>query len=171
MEHNRIIGVYDDEKKLFASIDSIQENGYEIADVISPFAIEEVFDKLKLTTKINVAAFLYALFGGVIGVFLFLYYTAVLDYPLNIGGKPSLSLTFVVIIFVGTILVTVLFTLLTFFIRDKKGPGAKEHFQYPGITDDTFLILIDKTPELSDKDIKGINKLLTDGGAIKVDEK
>jgi ABC-type amino acid transport system permease subunit len=171
MEYNRIIGVYDDEKKLFASIDSIQENGYEIADVISPFAIEEVFDKLKLTTKINVAAFLYALFGGVIGVFLFLYYTAVLDYPLNIGGKPSLSLTFIVIIFVGTILVTVLFTLLTFFIRDKKGPGAKEHFQYPGITDDTFLILIDKTPELSDKDIKGINKLLTDGGAIKVDEK
>jgi hypothetical protein len=72
---------------------------------------------------------------------------------------------------VGTILVTVLFTLLTFFIRDKKGPGAKEHFQYPGITDDTFLILIDKTPELSDKDIQGINKLLTDGGAIKVDEK
>jgi hypothetical protein len=171
MEHNRIIGVYDDEKKLFASIDSIQENGYEIADVISPFAIEEVFEKLKLTTKINVAAFLYALFGGVIGVFLFLYYTAVLDYPLNIGGKPSLSLTFVVIMFVGTILVTVLFTLLTFFIRDKKGPGAKEHFQYPGITDDIFLILIDKTPELSDKDIKGINKLLTNGGAIKVDEK
>jgi hypothetical protein len=73
--------------------------------------------------------------------------------------------------FVGTILVTVLFTLLTFFIRDKKGPGAKEHFQYPGITDDIFLILIDKTPELSDKDIKGINKLLTNGGAIKVDEK
>jgi hypothetical protein len=171
MDNKRIIGVYDDEKKLFASIDSIQEKGYEIADVITPFALEEVFDKLNLKSRINIAAFLYALFGGVIGVFLFLYYTAVLDYPLNIGGKPSLSLTFVVIIFVGTILVTVLFTLLTFFIRDKKGPGAKEHFQYPGITDDTFLILIDKTPELSDKDIKGINKLLTEGGAIKIDEK
>ncbi len=171
MENTRIIGVYDDEKKLFASIDSIQEKGYEIADVITPFAIEEIFEKLNLKTNINIAAFLYALFGGVIGVFLFLYYTAVFDYPLNIGGKPPLSLTFIVIIFVGTIFVTVLLTLLTFFIRDRKGPGAKEHFQYPGITDDKFLILIDKSPDLTDKDVKGINKILSDGGAIKIDEK
>ena len=121
MENKRLIGVYDDEKKMLSSIDSVQQNGYKIADVITPFAIEEVFEKLKLKSRINVAAFLYGLFGGVIGVFLFLYYTFVIDYPLNIGGKPSLTLTFVVIIFVGTILVTVLFTLLTFFIRDKKG--------------------------------------------------
>lgn len=170
MKYTKIIGVYDDEQHLFDSIDHVQEKGYTISDVITPFAIETVFEKLKLKSRINVAAYFYALFGGVIGVFLFLYYTAAVSYPLNIGGKPSLSLTFVVIMFVGTILVTVTSTLLTFFIIDKKGPGAKEHFQYEGITDDRFLILIDKTPKLSDKDVKQINAIMKENGALKVDE-
>lgn len=171
MGNAKIIGVYKDEKSLFASIDRIQEKGYKIADVITPFAIEKLFDKLKLKTRINYVSFLYGLFGGVIGIFAFLYFTAVVDYPLNIGGKPQLSLTFVIIIFVGTIFVTAVLTLLTFFIREKKGPGAQVHFDYPGITDDTFLILINKTKDLTEDKVKEINEMMMANGAIQVDEK
>ena len=165
----RIIGVYKDEDVLLNAIDKIQHYGIRISDVITPYAIEPVFEKLHLKTYINVAAFFYALFGGVIGIFWGLYYTFVIDYPLNIGGKPNLSLTFVVLIFVGTILVTVVGTLLTFFIIEKKGPGAKPHFEYPGITDDTFVILIDAPQD--DKDEQKIREVFEETGALKVDER
>ncbi len=171
MENKRIIGVFDDEKKLFDSIDLVQEKGYKISDVITPFAIETIFEKLKLKTRINIAAYFYGAIGGVLAIFLTLYWIAVISYPYNIGGKPTLSLSFIILMFVGTILVVVIATLMTFFIRDKKGPGAKEHFQYEGITDDRFLILIEKTPDLSAEDIKKINAIFNSNGALKVDEK
>lgn len=171
MENKRIIGVFDDEKSLFDSIDLVQEKGYKISDVITPFAIETIFEKLKLKTRINIAAYFYGAIGGVLGIFLALYYIAVISYPYNIGGKPTLSLSFIILMFVGTILVVVISTLMTFFIRDKKGPGAKEHFQYEGITDDRFLILIEKTPDLSADDIKKITTIMKSNGALKIDEK
>ncbi len=167
----RIIGVYNDETVLLNAIDKVQAANIKISDVITPFAIEEVFEKLNIKTHINVAAFFYALFGGVIGVFLGLYYTFVIDYPLNIGGKPSLSLSFVILMFVGTILVTVSATLITFFIVDKKGPGAKQHFEYPGITDDIFLILVDVPFDMDETQQEEVNKVMMESGAIKTDER
>ncbi len=166
----RLIGVFDDDGKLLQAIDKVQQANVKISDVITPFAVEEVLEKLKIKTNLKTAAFFYALFGGVIGIFLGLYYTFVIDYPLNIGGKPNLSLTFVVLLFVGTILVTVLSSVVTFFVIEKKGPGAKPHFEYPGITDDRFLLLIDQSG-MNEDEIKKVSQLMTDSGAIKIDEK
>ncbi|MEA1898528.1 MAG: hypothetical protein U9N53_12790, partial [Bacteroidota bacterium] len=61
-------------------------------------------------------------------------------------------------------------TLLTFFIREKKGPGAKIDFEYPGVTDDRFALLIEKTKDLSKENIIEINQIIKNSGAIKVDE-
>ncbi len=166
----RLIGVFDDDGKLLQAIDKVQQANVKISDVITPFAVEEVLEKLKIKTNLKTAAFFYALFGGVIGIFLGLYYTFVIDYPINIGGKPNLSLTFVVLLFVGTILVTVLSSVITFFAIEKKGPGAKPHFEYPGITDDTFLLLIDHNG-MSKEQIDAVSQLMTESGAIKIDEK
>jgi len=166
----RLIGVFDDDSKLLQGIDKVLAANVKISDVITPFAVEEVLDKLKIKTNLKTAAFFYALFGGVIGIFLGLYYTFVIDYPINIGGKPNLSLSFVILIFVGTILVTVLSIVTTFFLIEKKGPGAKQHFEYPGITDDRFLILIEKD-SLSEEEISKVSQLMMDSGAIKIDEK
>lgn len=165
-----IIGVFDNEEHLFSSIDSIQSKGYEIRDVISPFPLMKVFDKLNLKTRINVAAFLYGLIG-LVAVVAFMYWTSVIDYPLKIGGKPQFSLAFVVVLFVATILVTIFFTLFTFFIRDKKGPGKKPHFYYPGISDDKFLIVIDKPSSMGESDINKIKTTLKNNGVLKIEEK
>lgn len=167
---NLIIGVFEDEEKLFSSIDSIQSKGYRIKDVISPFPLPEIFEKLNLKTRINVAAFLYGL-AGFLAVLAFLYWTNVIDYPLNIGGKPQFSLAFVVVLFVATILVTVFFTLFTFFIRDNKGPGKKPHFDYPGISDDKFLIIIDKSSSMKESDIDHIKSTLQENGVLEIEEK
>lgn len=166
MTNTRIFGVFDDEDKLVSSLKKLKENNVKIADVISPYPVEEVFHVLKLKTRLPVAAFFYGLIG-LMATFGFLYWTSVISYPLVYGGKPQNTLSFVIVIFVMVIFVTILFTLLTYFIREKKGPGAKPQIEFPGITDDKFLIVIDKS---EDMDIKAINDVFKAGGAIEITE-
>jgi hypothetical protein len=166
MNKSRILGVFDDEEKLVSSVRNIQKKGFKIDDVISPYPIHELFDELKLKSRIPMAAFIYGVFAFVV-TFGFLYWTSVVNYPLVFGGKPQNTLSFIIVIFVMIIFVTTLFTILTFFISEKKGPGAKVHFEYPGITDDRFVIIIDKA---ADTDVSAINQLLHDGGAVEVKE-
>lgn len=166
MNNQKILGIYDDEDKLLSSIQSVQEKGYIVKDVVSPYPIEKVFELLKLKTRIPAAAFLYGILG-LIATFGFLYWTSVINYPLVFGGKPQNTLSFVIVIFVMVIFVVVSLTLLTFFLREKKGPGAVPHFEYPGISDDKYVIIIDKT---DDMDSASLNNILKKGGAIEVTE-
>ena len=100
MNNQKILGIYDDEAKLISSIQSLQDKGYKVKDVVSPYPIEKVFELLKLKTRLPALAFLYALLG-LIGTFGFLYWTSVINYPLVFGGKPQNTLSFVIVIFVS----------------------------------------------------------------------
>ena len=52
--------------------------------------------------------------------------------------------------FVGTIFVGVLFTFMTFFIRQKIGPGKKVEMIDPRTTDDKFAIVIERSAEYTE---------------------
>jgi hypothetical protein len=166
MTKTKIFGVFDDEDKLISSLKKLKEKDIKISDVISPYPVEEVFHILKMKTRLPIAAFFYGLFG-LLATFTFLYWTSVISYPLVYGGKPQNTLSFVIVIFVMVIFVTILFTLVSFFLREKKGPGAKPKVEYPGITDDKFLVIIDKSEGM---DTKGINDIFKAGGAIEITE-
>ena len=166
MNKSKILGVFDDEEKLVSSVRGIQQKGIRINDVITPYPIHELFDLLRLKSRIPMAAFIYGVFAFII-TFGFLYWTSVVNYPLIFGGKPQNTLSFVVVIFVAIIFVTILFTIITFFLAEKKGPGAKVHFEFPGITDDRFVIIIDKG---EDTDFKVVSQMFHDMGAIEVKE-
>jgi hypothetical protein len=166
MNNGKIFGVYDNEDKLISSIRLIKEKGFNISDVVTPYPIHEVLEELKLKTRLPAAAFIYGLFG-MLATFGFLYWTSVVNYPLVFGGKPQNTLSFVIVIFVMVINITILLTVVSFFIREKKGPGAKPSIEYPGISDDKYLIVVDMGPET---DGKKVNELLKQGGAIEVTE-
>ncbi|MBL6962200.1 MAG: DUF3341 domain-containing protein [Bacteroidetes bacterium] len=170
MTNKMIIGVYDDEGMLMSSIRQIQEKGFTINDVYSPYPIHEVFEALKIKTRLPLAAFLYSTFG-MLATFAFLYWTSVVNYPLVFGGKPQNTLSFVVILFVMIINIGCLFTIITFFVREKKYPGVKPEILHPGVTDDKYLIVIQKDEKLSKNDLESINTLLKNNGAIEITEK
>ena len=166
MTNTKIFGVFDDEDKLLSSIRKLKEKGVKISDVISPYPVEEVFHELKLKTRLPVAAFIYAVIG-LVATFGFLYWTSVISYPLVYGGKPQNTLSFVIVIFVMVINITIAFTLISYFVREKKGPGAKPGIEYPGISDDKFLVIIDKSDDVNAKEI---NDLFKAGGAVEITE-
>lgn len=169
MNNTNIIGVYEDEDVLLNAIDKLQENHIKIADVYSPIPIHGVFEKLKLTTRLPYATFIYGAIGT-ISVFAFLYWTSVVSYPLKFGGKPLNTLSFIIIMFVLTIFVGTLFTFLTYFIREKMYPGKKVTLPVPRTTNDQFAILIEKDQNMSDLEVKKLNDLLKKTGAVEIKE-
>jgi hypothetical protein len=169
MKHTSIIGVYEDEDVLLKAMDELQDNGVEIADVFSPVPLHGVFEKLKLTTRLPYATFIYGAFGTMT-VFLFLYWTSVVSYPLKFGGKPLNTLSFIIIMFVLTIFIGTLFTFLTYFIREKMYPGKEVNLPVPRTTNDQFAILVTKKHDMNEAELKKINELFKKSGAIEIKE-
>jgi len=169
MEKN-IIGIYTDEMLVAPAINQLREEGVEVKDVYTPFPVFEIIEAMKLKTKFPYYAFAFGVIGFSL-TFWFLYWTAVQSYPLNIGGKPSLSLSFVIILFVMVINITVISSLIAFFVREKKGPGAKAKCVVDGVNDDKFVVLIDKTSKMTDDDSAKISEILRNSGAIDIQER
>lgn len=169
MKNNHIIGVYDDPDVLVHAVRTVKEKGIDIKHVFSPFPIHEVWDILGEKTRLPWATFVY----GIIGVsvtFAFLYWTSVVSYPLKFGGKPLNSLSFIIIMFVATIFVSVLLTFITFFIRQKIGPGKRVTMLDGRSTDDKFTIVIERIPEMTPEEVEKINDTLKEAGASEVNE-
>ena len=167
MIKENIIGVYDDEDVVVDAIHQIQDKGIKIKDVYSPIPLHGVFEALNLKTRLPIATFLYGVLGTAI-TFAFLYWTSVVSYPLKFGGKPLNSLSFIIIMFVATIFIATLLTFMTFFLRQKLGPGQEAKVLDPRATDDKFIIVVDKEESMTDKEYKAVEKAMKDSGASEV---
>lgn len=101
---------------LAAAARQVRAKGYRRVEAYSPFAIEEVNEALGLHhNKLPFLVLCGGILGGLTGYFL-QYYIAVIDFPLNIGGRPLHSWpSFIVITFELTILFAALTTVLGLF--------------------------------------------------------
>jgi hypothetical protein len=169
MNHTSIIGVYEDQDVLLKAVDELQENNVKIDDVFSPIPMHGIFERLKLSTRLPYATFIYGAVGTTL-VFIFLYWTSVVSYPLKFGGKPLNTLSFIIIMFVLTIFIGTLFTFLTYFAREKMYPGKQVKLPVPRTTNDQFAILITRTPEMAEEEVERINTLLQKSGAVEIKE-
>lgn len=147
MSKKYLVGVFDDEHTLVEAFEKVLEKGVNIDEVYTPYPIHEVLHGMKKKTRITHAAFFYGLFAAV-GLLGFMYYAAVIDWPLNFGGKPFNTFpSFIVVSIVATILSITLLTLFTFSARAKVFPGKKADIVDIRATDDKFVIVIDKENE------------------------
>lgn len=86
-----VIAEYDDPEHLVAAARAAHEAGYRNFDAYSPFPVHGLSEALDLR-RTGVPALV--LVGGLVGAaagFGLQYFTAVIDYPLNIGGRADLS--------------------------------------------------------------------------------
>jgi hypothetical protein len=79
--------------------------GYRKIDAFSPFPVEGLSEAIGFhKTRLPVIVLIGGLLGGG-GAFLMMWYSAVINYPINVGGKPLLSWpAFIPIIFELTVL-------------------------------------------------------------------
>ena len=162
MANKFIHAIYDDDDKLLDAVKDLKENKVTIEEVFTPFPVHGLDHVMGLApTRIAIAAFLYGCVGFTFAL-LMINYIMIVDWPQNIGGKPSFSLienipAFVPVIFELTVFFTAHLMVITFYLRSRLWPFKKAENPIPETTDDKFLIQIPISS--NEKDLKAkINK-------------
>jgi hypothetical protein len=108
MTHAPIYGLlaqFQNPTELVAAARRAYSEGYRRMDAYSPFAIEELSDAIGFhKTRVPLVVLVGGILGG-LGGYLMQYWISVIDYPLNVGGRPYHSWpAFVIVTFEMTIL-------------------------------------------------------------------
>lgn len=139
-----MLGIFDSEDTLIDAFRHMQEKGLEMEDVFTPYPVHEVLQKQGRKTRITSVGWFYGFFSA-LGVLAFLFYTAVIDWPLNYGGKPSNAFpSFMVVTIVLTIFSITILSLFTFSVRANLWPSNEKPIFHERATDDKFVILVNK---------------------------
>ncbi|HBH06277.1 MAG TPA: DUF3341 domain-containing protein [Flavobacteriales bacterium] len=170
-----IYGLYDDDEKMVAGIKALQAKGIHVRDAYSPFPIHGLEDVLGMKwTRLAIAAFLYGITGLMLAI-ITINYMMIIDWPMNIGGKPNFSFTenvpaFVPILFEFSVLCAGHGMAITYLFRNMTLPGLPARNPHPRTTDDHFAI------EISEKENTKFSKddlwkTIDASGVVKVFEK
>ena len=167
MSNKLVYGIYDDEEVLLTAVKEIRSKDIDIKEVYSPFPIHGLDHALGLKrTRLAIAAFFYGALGCIFA-FAMTYYIMIIDWPMNIGGKPSFAYylnmpAFVPILFEMTVFFAAHLMVITYFFRSKLFPGQIASNPDVRTTDDKFLMEIE-----SDND-KSISDLMKKTGASEI---
>lgn len=108
-----LMAEFADPQALVDAAEKTYAEGYRMMDAYSPFPIEGLSDAVGFRRTRLPQIVLAGGIIGCIGGFALQYYTSVIDYPINIGGRPLFSwAAFVPITFECTILLAAFATVL-----------------------------------------------------------
>ena len=143
VESNKyIVGVYNDDEVILNAVPQVRGKGIRIHEVYSPFAIHGMDPALGYKrSRLDIAAFLFGLTGLSCAVSL-IGLTMGSDWPMNVGGKPHVSVTMVPVSFEGTVLFTALGMVGTFLLASSLGPGSNKTVFDPRASDDKFVMAV-----------------------------
>ena len=120
-------------------------------------------------TKLPLVTLLAGLAGLTFAAF-FQFYANVLDWPLNVGGKPDNSaLAFIPICFELTVLCGGLATVFALLVRARLYPGRRERLAADRVTDDEFALVLRRPDNFFER--RRARELLEELGARFVEEK
>ena len=170
-----IYAMYDDDDVLKDGAKKLVSKGVKVSEVFSPFPIHGIDPIIGLkNTRLGIMAFIYGLFGLTIAT-LGLRYFMIVDWPMNIGGKPSFSymeniLSFIPITFEFTVLCAAHGMAITYFLRNKTLPGMPAQNPDPRTTDDRFVIEL-RTSDNSQFSTEELEAMVKETGIVELDQK
>ncbi len=161
-----IAGIFLDEDTVVNAARKVRESGFSKFDAISPYPIHA----MEAACGIKRSPIPYVTFvSGVVGLLAGLaltYYTSVIDWPINVGGKPLFSLpAFIPIIFELTVLFAALSSVGAFFYlcgMPKVDPPVIDK----DLTCHKFAIFIPENE--TGYNSERVEKMLTELGAVEI---
>jgi hypothetical protein len=167
-----LLAEFEDEDALLAAAKSVRESGYRHVEAYCPFPIHGLSETLGIRgrrlPRIVLAG---GIIGGVGGLFM-QWYSAVIDYPLNVGGRPLASWpSFIPIAFELTILVAGISAVLGMFALNGLPQPYHPVFNVPEFAaasrDGLFLCIEAQDPKF---DLVDTQNFLMNAGARRVFE-
>jgi hypothetical protein len=170
-----IYAMYDDDDVLKDGAKKLVSKGVKINEVFSPFPIHGIDPIIGIkNTRLGIMAFIYGLIGLTLAT-VGMRYFMIVDWPMNIGGKPSMSymenmLSFIPITFEFTVLCAAHGMAVTYLIVNKTLPGMPAQNPDPRTTDDKFVmeLRLSENTSFSSSDLES---MLKDTGVIELDLK
>ncbi len=167
MSTKHIIGVFDDEFQLVKAVEAIREKKILIEEVYTPYPIHEVIHAMGRKSRLQIIAYFLGLLGA-LGVLAFLYWTSVISWPVNYGGKPFNSFpSFIIITIILTIFIVTIGSLATFSGRAKLWPGKTHKMYDPRATDDMFVIVLNDA-DAGAEGMTAAENIMRGNGAIEI---
>lgn len=142
-----VIAEFESPNDLVHAARRVYEAGYRRINGYSPYPIEELAEAIGFThTRLPLIVFLGGLIGG-LGGFFMQYWMAVIDYPLNVGGKPYNSWpAFIPITFEMTVLCAAFAAVLGMLVLNKLPQPYHPVFNVPNFalaTRDRFFLAVE----------------------------
>jgi hypothetical protein len=151
-----LLAEFEDPTALVHAIRATRSAGYRKIDAYTPFPIEAVSEALDVHERRLPAL---VLLGGILGAafgYGLAYWTSVIDYPINVGGRPLHSWpAFIPVTFETTVLGAALSAVLSMLALNRLPMPHHPLFNVPRFalsTNDRFFLCIHGTDPLFDRD-------------------
>lgn len=147
MRRQFLVATFSDPDNLIEAVKRVRREHFRLFDVFAPYPVHGLDEAMGIRrTRLPRVTLLAGLCGLAFALSL-QFYANVLDWPLNVGGKPDNStLAFIPISFELTVLFAGLGTVAAFFLRARLYPGKLEKLAAPGVTDNVFALVVRKPP-------------------------
>lgn len=159
------IGFFENPEALLKAADQARQKGFQNLDAFAPYPVHGLVRALGLRPSwVPYVTLICGLGGATLG-YLFMYWTSVIDWPVNIGGKPFNSWpAFVPITFEFGILFGGVSTFIALLIATNL-PRKKAFVVDPNLTNDRFALVIPEKQELVHEDLE---QFLRGVGAVEI---
>ncbi|MEX0719375.1 MAG: DUF3341 domain-containing protein [Balneolaceae bacterium] len=167
-----ILAEFKNPKQLLDVASKMSKSGYHKFDTYSPFPIHGIDKAMNLKkSKLGWIVLICGLIGFT-GAVAMMYYMLVIDYPMNIGGKPFFNApAWVPVTFELTVLFSAFGAVIGMFVLN----GLPKHHnplfnitRFKKATDDGFFACIEAEDDMFDTD--KVKKLFEDAGATHIEE-
>ena len=175
MAETVIYAMYDDDEVLKDGAKKLVSKGIKIAEVFSPFPVHGIDPIIGVKdTRLGIMAFIYGLTGLVVAT-IGMRYMMVVDWPMNIGGKPNFSyleniLSFIPVTFEFTVLCAAHGMAITYLLVNKTLPGMPAQNPDPRTTDDKFVMEV-RAIDNKKFTVDELENLVKETGIVEIDKK
>ena len=175
MAEKVIYAMYDDDDTLLNGAKHLVKEGVKVSDVYSPFPLHGIDPVIGVEpTRLGIAAFMYGLTGTMLAI-IGIRYMMIVDWPMNIGGKPNFSyleniLSFIPVTFEFTVLCAAHGMAITYLLVNKTLPGMPAQNPDPRTTDDKFVMEV-RSIDNKKFSVDELEGLVKETGIVEIDKK
>jgi hypothetical protein len=142
MKNESYIGVFDNEESFTTAVQQLTDSKVKIEEIYAPVPVHHAVKNVAGSSNLPTLAYFIGI-GAMLSVLSFLYYAAVISWPLNFGGKPSNAFpSFLIVTLVLTILSVTILMLFAFSVSAKLYPGKKAVIFDDRAMNDKFIIVL-----------------------------
>lgn len=170
MSRRIVLCTFQREEDILGATRATQRSGLTILDAYAPYAVHGLDAAMGLRrSRLPVVCFLAAAVGAILKLW-FEFWTTMVDWPVNVGGKPWNSLpAFVPVTFEVMVLSAGLTTVLAFFVVSRLWPGKQAVLPVRGVTDDRFVLVVEESDAAFD--LARLRRMFEQFNAVSIQER